>query len=261
MSVKTKLEFLTLTSEAIGVGSIRAITFDLDGTLMHSGNWTTSSAFVFGFIRSYGTRIGHKRALTLLKRINRTLRPGLRAHETNEIRVLKIFMEELELPTIDAARADAVQTLGNLFHKLKRHFRPKKDVFGILDTIPKTIRIALATNPAWVRPIVEIRMSFGKVDPTRFEFITTAENSYTLKPDPLYYAGLLQTLNLKADEVLHIGNEVENDGNARLVGIQTFILDKKARRLTRIPPSGLYLAPMWLGSVEHLREFLRGEIA
>ncbi len=243
------------------MSSVKAITFDLDGTLMHSGNWTTSSAFVFGFVRAYGARIGNRKALTLLKRINRTLRPGLKAEETNEIRVLKIFMEELSLPSLEETSSDAIRTLGALFHKIKRHFRPEKEMRLILDSLPAHIRVALATNPAWARPLVEIRMSFGSVDPSRFEFITTAENSYTLKPDPLYYAGLVQKLDLKADEILHIGNEVENDGNARLVGIKTFILDKKARRLTRIPASGVYLAPLWLGSIDHLKGFLKSELA
>jgi FMN phosphatase YigB (HAD superfamily) len=237
--------------------SPKAITFDLDGTLMHSGDWKTSIAFVFQFVRLYRSRLGYRGALQLLRAINRTLKAGLNSKETNENRVLKVMQEELGFKNIDEARADTVATLQKLFVKIKWYFKPKKQMRSLLLSIPSNIRKALVTNPAWSRPVVLVRMGFGNVDPENFEFITTAENHCTLKPDPIYYREVLERLGLEANDVLHVGNELINDGSARLVGIQVFLVDNNKKTLEVTAPDGTFLAPLYTGSERHLKEFLR----
>ena len=62
---------------------------------------------------------------------------------------------------------------------------------------------------------------FNKDD---FEFVTYGENSHFIKPNLNYYKEILSRLNVKENEVLMVGNDVEEDMISGTLGFQTYLV-------------------------------------
>lgn len=101
-------------------------------------------------------------------------------------------------------------------------------------------RLALATNPLFPAVATESRIRWAGLDADAFELYTTYENSCFCKPNPDYYRELLKRLNVKPEECLMVGNDVEEDMIAGTVGINVFLLtdcmvNKKERDISIYP--------------------------
>jgi len=94
-----------------------------------------------------------------------------------------------------------------------------------VDRLRKTgYQLVLATNPIFPSVATESRIRWAGLEPSLFSLYTTYENTGYCKPNPLYYADLLQRLNLNPAECLMVGNDVGEDMVARTVGMDVFLL-------------------------------------
>ena len=102
-------------------------------------------------------------------------------------------------------------------------YTPKAaEVVGLVKS--KGLRVALATNPIFPAVATKKRVAWAGLDFSDFELVTTYENSSYCKPNPAYYQSLLDNLGLAADEVLMVGNDVGEDMIASTLGIRVFLL-------------------------------------
>ena len=88
----------------------------------------------------------------------------------------------------------------------------------------KGLRLVLATNPFFPAVATESRIRWAGLDKSDFELVTTYENSRFCKPNPEYYRQIMRELDLKPEECLMVGNDVDEDMIAREVGMQVFLL-------------------------------------
>ena len=86
------------------------------------------------------------------------------------------------------------------------------------------LRVSLATNPIFPAVATKKRIAWAGLDISDFELVTTYENSSHCKPNPAYYQDILNTLGLNADEVLMVGNDVGEDMIAATLGMRVFLL-------------------------------------
>ncbi|MBR5478723.1 MAG: HAD family hydrolase [Clostridia bacterium] len=86
------------------------------------------------------------------------------------------------------------------------------------------IRTVLATNPIFPAIATESRMRWAGLSPDDFELYTTYENINYCKPSLEYYKDILNRLNLSAEECIMVGNDVDDDMVARNLGMQVFLL-------------------------------------
>lgn len=86
------------------------------------------------------------------------------------------------------------------------------------------LRVALATNPIFPAVATKKRIAWAGLRESDFELVTTYENSRYCKPNPAYYRSMLETLGLSADEVLMVGNDVGEDMVAETLGMKVFLL-------------------------------------
>ena len=86
------------------------------------------------------------------------------------------------------------------------------------------IRRILATNPVFPSIATEKRTTFAGLKPTDFEFITSYENIGFAKPNPGYYNEILRRADLKAEDCLMVGNDVSDDMVAEKLGMKVFLL-------------------------------------
>lgn len=88
----------------------------------------------------------------------------------------------------------------------------------------KGLRVALATNPIFPAIATEQRIRWAGLQPEDFEIYTTYENSCHCKPNLAYYQDVLDTLGVKAEECLMVGNDVGEDMVAGKLGMKVFLL-------------------------------------
>ena len=85
-------------------------------------------------------------------------------------------------------------------------------------------RVSLATNPLFPAIATQSRARWAGLNPDDFDLITTYENSKYCKPNPDYYREILGKLNLRPEECLMVGNDVQEDMVAGSLGMKVFLL-------------------------------------
>lgn len=112
-------------------------------------------------------------------------------------------------------------------------------------------RTALATNPLFPTAATESRIRWAGLNKDDFELVTTYENSSTCKPNPQYYVEVCEKLNIKPEECLMVGNDVDEDMIAQTLGMKVFLITKDL-----INRSGKDIDEFPHGSFEDLKQFL-----
>lgn len=85
-------------------------------------------------------------------------------------------------------------------------------------------RAVLATNPIFPAVGTRARIGWAGLEPSDFALCTTYENSHWCKPSLSYYQEILDTLGLRPEECLMVGNDVAEDMAARELGMQVFLI-------------------------------------
>lgn len=104
-------------------------------------------------------------------------------------------------------------------------------------------RVVLATNPIFPARATQWRIGWAGLKPEDFERYTTYENSRFCKPNPDYYRDILTQLNVRPEECLMVGNDVQEDMIAARLGMKAFLLtdcliDRKGTSLDAYPHGG-----------------------
>ena len=84
-------------------------------------------------------------------------------------------------------------------------------------------RVALATNPIFPSIATESRIRWAGLEPEEFELFTTYENTSYCKPNPDYYKDVCERLKVLPEECIMVGNDVTDDGSAKVLGMQVFL--------------------------------------
>jgi FMN phosphatase YigB (HAD superfamily) len=112
-------------------------------------------------------------------------------------------------------RFDEVQSTCGVVEKAK----------GIIDKIKsKGVTVALATNPLFPAIATKKRIKWAGLDENDFAIVTTYENCTHSKPNLDYYRDVLSTLNLKGEECIMVGNDVDEDMVAEMLGMKVFLI-------------------------------------
>ena len=112
--------------------------------------------------------------------------------------------------------------------------------------------LVLATNPIFPMVAQEQRLSWAGLNKADFIHITSYENSCHCKPNPAYYADICEKLQLDPAKCLMVGNDYTEDGAARQLGMDFFLLTD-----CLIAPPDADLSAVRHGSMEDLLAFLK----
>ena len=204
--------------------SIKAVLFDLDGTLLpmdqdvflktYLGMLATNMATHGYEIKSFVEGIWQGTSAVIQN-------DGSRINE-------QVFWEAFSASQGKDAIAD--------IEHFDRFYREKFDDVRVscsydpaakdtVDAIKKLgLRVILATNPVFPAIATQKRMRWAGFEPEDFELYTTYENSHFCKPNPQYYMEIASKLGLFPDECLMVGNDVIDDMCAQSVGMKVFLL-------------------------------------
>lgn len=117
--------------------------------------------------------------------------------------------------------------------------------------VAKGYPLVLATQPMFPRRAVEWRLAWGGVGDAPFRYISTYENSSTVKPQVEYYAEVLANCGLSADEVLMVGNNTLDDLASADLGCDVYLvtdhlMDPQGRGLEGVKHSTMAEFAAWV---------------
>ena len=206
--------------------SIKAVLFDLDGTLLPMDQDIFIKAYFGGLVTALAPH-GYDP-----KELASTIWAGTSAMvkndgtKTNEGRFWEVFA------SVYGARAKLDEPYFDAFYESPEGFDKVKAVLGYTPKAKEAVelvralglRCVLATNPVFPAVATRKRISWAGLAPEDFELYTTYENSRFCKPNIAYYEEILEKLNLKGEDCLMVGNDVGDDMIAEKLGMKVFLL-------------------------------------
>ncbi len=107
----------------------------------------------------------------------------------------------------------------------------------------KGYRVVLATNPIIPAIATQCRIRWTGLEPSDFELYTTYENSSYAKPNLEYYKEILAKLDVKPEECLMVGNDVNEDMVTEMLGMKVFlmtecIINRDNKEISSYPQGG-----------------------
>lgn len=203
---------------------IKAIFFDLDGTLLPMDQEVFVKAYIGGLARVLAP-LGYKP-----EDVATALWKGTKDMMKNDgtARNDEVFWQGFGEILGDDIRKEE----SRLDEFYKGDFQLVRNVCGYTDRSKRLVdslkargfTVVLATSPLFPTIATESRIRWAGLEPEDFAYVTTYENSYFCKPNPLYYTDLAEKMGLKPEEVLMVGNDVGDDMVAGTVGMKLFLL-------------------------------------
>lgn len=204
--------------------SIKAVLFDLDGTLLPMD--------LDEFLQDYFSRMVRKMAVYGYEpeKLTKAIYTGLGAMMKNDGSCTNEDALWRELIAIYGDKAIEDKPLFDDYYA--NEFQEARHVCGFLPEAAETVRairdmgyrVILATNPFYPSVATESRIRWAGLEPEDFELFTTYENSTSCKPNIQYYHEILGKIGLQPEECLMVGNDVTEDMVAETIGMKVFLL-------------------------------------
>ena len=113
----------------------------------------------------------------------------------------------------------------NEFDAVKTSCEPSERPAKIIKKLKERgFTLVLATNPIFPSVATQKRVKWAGLDFDDFVLVTTYDNSSYCKPNPKYYADILEKIGKNADECLMVGNDAREDVAAASLGTDIFLL-------------------------------------
>lgn len=203
---------------------IKAVLFDLDGTLLPMDQDTFLKAY-FGGISAHLAPLGYVPE-ELIKAIWRGTMAMIKnnGEKSNEAVFWDVFSaiygekareDEPKFEEFYREKFPAVQAVCG--------YNPKsRELLDLLHA--RGIKTALATNPIFPAIATNERIRWAGLTTDDFELVTTYENIGLCKPNLEYFREVAERIGVAPEECLMVGNDVSDDMPARALGMQVFLL-------------------------------------
>jgi len=204
---------------------LRVVMFDLDGTLLG----LDIDAFVPVYFSALSRHFdGVLPALSLVEAILASTWAMISDRDLSRSNE-EVFWNDF-LPRIGVSR-ETVDPVFTAFYRdefptLSHMATPLPEARRVLErAVSRGYTLVLATNPLFPRVAIRERMRWGGIDDIPFALITAYEDMHACKPQPEYYQEILDLVGARPGECLMVGNDVQEDLAASLLGIRTFLVE------------------------------------
>ncbi|MBY9012581.1 MAG: HAD family hydrolase [Candidatus Lokiarchaeota archaeon] len=231
------------------MGRLKAILFDLDGTLID----VDLNQFIPGYLKLLANSVAH---LIPPKKIVPAI---LKASEFVNNNDGKIPNEEAFIEAffpVEGYQREDIQPLFDKFYEeefkeLQRFTKKKPEARKVIQTaFNKEYKVVIATTPVLPLTAIEQRLDWAGIGDFPYDLITSIENTYATKPNLLYYQLIFRYLNLSAKECIMVGDE-DKDMVCANLGSQTFLVNSSNTNLSAKTPEPTYKGKL-IDIIEHL---------
>lgn len=204
--------------------SIKAVLFDLDGTLLPMDQDTFIKAYLGGMAKKLAPHGYDPDQLV------KAVYMGMKAMTENDGSCTN---EEAFWNAFTSILGEKVREDISIFDDFYRNeFQEVKNICGFLPEAAQTVRtlkekgfrVALATTPMFPSIATESRIRWAGLEPEDFEIYTTYENYHFCKPSLNYYKEVVEKLGVKPEDCLMVGNDVGEDMITEELGMKVFLM-------------------------------------
>lgn len=227
---------------------IRAVLFDLDGTLLD----IEIDSFLSSYFAALGPVLASVTGLparTALGALNQATNAMLESHpgQTNRDIFNRSFATLTGTDLSESKNARVVEEFyGIRFASLRDTNGPREGALAAVSAARAAgMRTALATNPIFPRVAIIERLKWVGGDESAFDHVTSYETSVACKPLPEYFLGIAAALDTDPRECLMVGDDATLDMGASGVDMQTFYVGRDAEATAD-----------WKGSLNDLSDLL-----
>lgn len=225
-----------------GGGTLKAILFDLDGTLL--------GIDMDFFLKKYFEKMvamarerGLEKTQTLVKQVWRATEAMIMNKDprrTNrEVFEEDFFRDFHHPPSVMRPFFDEFYECG--FGQLKEHCWCLPEVRPIMEKVfDKGYRVIIATNSVFPRAALQQRLNWAGVGDFPYELITSYEVMHFTKPHVEYYREITDFIGLPPGECLMVGNDVGEDLCAARLGMKTFLVKDQLINSRNLPIAADY---------------------
>ncbi|MBX6353127.1 MAG: HAD family hydrolase [Thermoflavifilum sp.] len=203
---------------------LTALLFDLDGTLLPMD----LDEFMKGYFKELIPHIAHVvDREKIVKQIWDATMDMIQNEDPNTLNI-DVFKKSFFAAT--GLSEEQIWPLFDEFYEnvfgILRHLTQPTDISREIcrTAVDKGYDLVIATNPIFPERAIRHRMAWAGIDDIPFRLVTTMENSHFCKPNPKYYVEILDKLGKSPFECIMFGNDVQEDGIAGKVGMQTFLV-------------------------------------
>ena len=208
----------------LGVQMLKAVLFDLDGTLLPMDQ----DEFVKGYFRLLAKKLapyGYEP-----DKLVKAIWHGTGAMIQNDGSCTNEVVFWKDFTNIFGEQARSHEPVFAEYYE--KDFQQVKNICGYTPKAAEIVRslkaagvrVALATNPVFPAIATESRIRWAGLEPEEFELYTTYENIGFCKPNLDYYREILRRMELDAADCLMVGNDVDEDMVAGQLGMKVFLL-------------------------------------
>lgn len=108
----------------------------------------------------------------------------------------------------------------------------------------KGCTMAVATNPIFPRCATESRLRWLGLSPEDFALVTTYDDFSFAKPSLDYYREVCRRLDVRPEDCVMVGNDVEEDGCARALGMEVLLVSDCLLNARNLPTDGFALGTL-----------------
>ncbi len=231
------------------MGRLKAILFDLDGTLID----VDLNQFIPGYLKLLANSIAHlippKKLVPAMLQASEFVNKN-DGNISNEEAFSNAFFP------IEGYQRDEIQPLFDKFYEkefkeLQKFTKKKPEARKVIQSaFDKGYKVVIATTPVLPLTAIEQRLEWAGIGDFPYDLITSIENSYATKPNLLYYQLIFKYLNVSAKECIMVGDE-DKDMVCASLGSKTFLVNSPNTNLSDNTPE-----PMYRGKLEDLIDLL-----
>jgi FMN phosphatase YigB (HAD superfamily) len=232
---------------------LKAILFDLDGTLIHD----SMDTFLPPYFRALTKKVAH---LVPPDKFIAQLTASTRAMVARTD--LSLTMEEAFAADFFSKLGVAREILTPLFDdfyardypELRAYVQPIQESRGVVArAIDLGYKTVIATMPVFPGTAIRQRMEWGGIDDLAYVLVTDYQTMHASKPHSAYYREIAAMIGCAPEDCVMVGNEVENDMlPAKRAGMKTFFVTNGQNANVDTPTD-------WCGTLKDFSVLLEGK--
>ncbi|MCS7251570.1 MAG: HAD family hydrolase [Anaerolineae bacterium] len=226
---------------------IRAVLFDLDGTLLNNDMERFMPIYLDRLQRFMAPYYPPEPFLSALFTAVREAIYWPDSRRTVWKRFAEAFERETKRP-MESWMPHFERFYMEVFPSLRVLTEPMVEAWWLIERARmRGLRIAIATNPVFPEIAIRQRLEWAGLGDISFDWITTMENMHFTKPWPAYYQEVAARLEVPPEACGMIGNDWRQDIQpAQQVGMQTFWVCESGNGMFQKNQGDLRQALQWL---------------
>lgn len=234
----------------VGEADIRAVGFDLDGTLLD-----LDPGFISQYLDAMDRIVSPRLRYPRLSEAILASTAVMCAHDGSRP-LADVFYEDFfgrtGLPR-EAVEAEFTRFYEKEFAQLSFLGRPVPGVHGVLAEVRGLgLKVALLTNPVFPAAAVLERLRWAGLEEVPFDWMASFEGVFAAKPQSAFYLEAARRLDIAPQHWLMVGNDLNDDIlPAVRAGMQGYWTDQAGASAMALPDRTA------MGPVQRLPEFLR----